>query len=150
MSFKIVKVRIQRSGELKMKPEQFLVDAITPTEAETKFHKHISQYGFSDLNVDAVTPQKVYHVLQENDEMEVEKWFKASVVLTTKSERKIPRKKGGGFRVVEKNQTVFIFIKDQDTKPARDAVEKYVKESIKVDAYNIKGIVETNITDLIR
>jgi len=93
------KIRYQKedeAGSLKTISEQYLVDAISHTEAEARLYQLIVT-GASDFSVPRITPYKLADLFSYEDG---EKWFKAKVVYFSVDEKSGKEKKVVNYMLV--------------------------------------------------
>lgn len=86
------KIRYQKedeAGSLKTINEQYLVDAVSHTEAEARLYGLIVT-GASDFSVPRITPYKLADLFSYEDG---EKWFKAKVIYFSVDEKSGKEKK---------------------------------------------------------
>lgn len=149
--FKLVKVSLRRQNAQKKTNEVYLVEADICSEAENKVHRYLEEYSCKEVHVVGQADHKIYTILNENADFDGAIWAKGTVVGIEKKDVKIPKKRGGGFKTVEKKSNHYIYVKASDLKDAQEILEKYVdKDMVYCDSYNIVGVVETKIVDVIR
>ncbi len=134
----ICKVRYDRlleNGAQKIVTEQYLVDALSFTEAELRINKEMEQYVTGAFSILDISRYKVAESFI-GDKYEGDKYYKAKVEYITLDE------KSGS----EKKQGVYMLVQATDLEQARDIIVQKMKVGM-ID-YNLAKIEETKILEV--
>ena len=132
------KVRLdktQEDGTQKKVTEQYVVEAMSFTEAEAKIIAEIKRYASGDFDVKNITPTS-YHEIFFSENGKDDKWYKAKLQFITIDEK----------TEKEKHQTVYYLVQGSSTESAQKNINEVMGHTM-ID-YVIVSIVETNILDV--
>lgn len=132
-----VGVRMDRtleSGKVAKVVEQFVVDALSFTEAETRIISEVGAYG-TDIEVVTMKRSRCTELVGDGSK---EKWFKAKVNYIT-----INEKTGK-----ERKTPYYYFVNAETIADAKSTVDDFFRESI-ID-YSIATLDETKVLDVFR
>ena len=132
---KVTYDKIQEDGSQKKTTEQYVVDALTFTEAENSIIDEMTAYISGDFKVADIKPT-AYHEIFFSDMGNDDRWFKAKLQFITFDEKSGKEKRSGVTYLVQAHELP-------------QAVE-YIKEvmgTTMVD-YVISSIAETKIMDV--
>ena len=115
------------------KTEQFVLDAFTYTEAETRMVEIIDNIGIRPFEITKITKTNLVEVIRFAD---CNKWFKVKVVLTT-----VDDSKG-----TEKEANQFLLISAEDVKDAFEKVKTHMN-AVHV-GYLIPSVVYQKISEV--
>ena len=115
------------------KTEQFVLDAFTYTEAETRMVEIIDNIGIRPFEITHITKTNLVEVIRFAD---CNKWFKVKVVLTT-----VDDSKG-----TEKEANQFLLISAEDVKDAFEKVKTHMN-AVHV-GYLIPSVVYQKISEV--
>ena len=123
------------NGLQKPVTEAYLVDAMSYTEAESRFLEEIRTFMHCSFEVDSITRVKISDIFF-NDKESADKWYKCKLSFITVNE------KNGA----EKRSNAFFFVQASDL---REAI-KYLDEQMKgtIGDYQIAQVSETLIMDV--
>lgn len=132
------KVRYEKTmdnGSVKKVSEPYLVEALSFTEAESRFLEEINPYMSGEYEINAVAKRKISELFDTRDE-DADKWFKVKCAFITLDEKTGSEKKS--------NQIMYV-----KASGLRDAVRRFDKcmESTMAD-YEIVLVAETPIMDV--
>lgn len=132
------KVRYKKTmdnGSVKKVSEPYLVEALSFTEAESRFLEEIKPYMSGEYEVNAVAKRKISELFDTRDE-DADKWYKVKCVFVALDEKTGSEKKS--------NQIMYV-----KASGLRDAVRRFDKcmESTMAD-YEIVLVAETPIMDV--
>lgn len=132
---KVKYVKTLENGFEKPTTEAYLVDALSYTEAESRFLEEIRPFMHGAFEVDSITRVKISDIFF-NDNESADKWYKCKLSFIT-----IDEKSGA-----EKRSNVFFFVQASDL---RDAI-KYLDEQMKgtFGNWEIIAVQETLIIDV--
>ena len=116
------------------KPETYLVDALSFTEAEARIIEEVTPYAIGNLEVQAVKKTRITEMV-ENENPMADKWFRAKVMYITLDNDK------------EKRSAVTYMVQGKDFE---DAFHQLVNVGLKgiIGEYDIASITETPIMDV--
>ena len=132
------KVRLEKTqedGRQKKVTEQYVVEAMSFTEAEAKIIAEIKRYASGDFDVKNITPTSYNEIFFSEDEKD-DKWYKAKLRFITIDEK----------TEKEKHQTVYYLVQGSSTESAQKNIAD-VMNGTTID-YTIVSITETNILDV--
>lgn len=127
--------KTQEDGTQKKVTEQYVVEAISFTEAEAKIIAETKDYVPGDYSVKNITPAN-YHEIFFAENNKDDKWYKAKLQFITIDEK----------TEKEKRQNVRYLVQGSST----ECAQKNIKETMNgtVIDYVVVSIVETNIIDV--
>lgn len=127
--------KVQEDGTQKKVTEQYVVEAMSFTEAEAKIIAETKDYVSGDFSVKNITPAS-YHEIFFSDNGKDDKWYKAKLQFITIDEK----------TEKEKHQTVYYLVQGDSTGSAQKNIADVMNGTM-ID-YTIVSIVETNILDV--
>ncbi len=127
--------KTQEDGTQKKVTEQYVVEAISFTEAEAKIIAETKDYVSGDYSVKYITPAN-YHEIFFAENNKDDKWYKAKLQFITIDEK---TKK-------EKRQNVCYLVQGSSTECAQKNIKEIMNGTV-ID-YVVVSIVETNIIDV--
>lgn len=127
--------KVQEDGTQKKVTEQYVVEAMSFTEAEAKIIAETEDYVSGDFSVKNITPAS-YHEIFFSDNGKDDKWYKAKLQFITIDEK----------TEKEKHQTVYYLVQGNSTESAQKNIADVMNGTM-ID-YTIVSIVETNILDV--
>ena len=132
---KVKYLKVMENGLEKPTTEAYLVDALSYTEAESRFLEKIRPFMHSKFEVDSITRVRISDIFF-NDKVSADKWYKCKLSFITVDE------KNGA----EKRRNAFFFVQASDL---REAI-KYLDENMKgtLGDYEISAVNETMIMDV--
>lgn len=126
---------MQENGIVKTVTEQFLVDALSFTEAESRITEEMKPFISGEFTISAISRYKVAEsFLDESGE----RYYRCKLGYITLDE------KSGG----EKKQGVFFLVQSDTIKDARNIIVTEMKKTM-ID-YTIQKIEETKILDVFK
>ena len=127
--------KVMENGLEKPTTEAYLVDALSYTEAESRFLEEIRPFMHDTFEVDSITRVRISDIFF-NDKESADKWYKCKLAYIT-----IDEKSGA-----EKRSNAFFFVQASDL---REAI-KYLDEQMKgtISDYEIIAVTETLIMDV--
>lgn len=128
--------QVQQNGLTKKVSEKYLVQAVSFTDAETRFVEYITPYVSGEFDVTAIKRVPVAEIF-ESKQVDADRWFRAKLAYIT-----IDEKTGN-----EKRTPQEVMVKAVDFDNARDAIEEGMKGTLG-DWVNVR-LSETQIVDLI-
>lgn len=132
-----VGVRMERtleSGKVAKVVEQFVVDALSFTEAETRIISEVGAYG-TDIEVVTMKRSRCTELVGDGSK---EKWFKAKVNYITVNEK----------TGKERKTPYYYFVNAETIADAKSTVDDFFRETI-ID-YSIATLDETKVLDVFR
>ena len=128
-------MKVMENGLQKPVTEAYLVDALSYTEAESRFLEEIHPFMSSEFEVDSITRVKISDIFF-NEKESADKWYKCKLSFIALDE------KSGA----EKRSNAFFFVQASDL---REAI-KYLDEQMKgtISNYEIIAVTETLIMDV--
>ena len=132
-----VGVRMERtleSGKVAKVVEQFVVDALSFTEAETRIISEVGAYG-TDIEVLTMKRSRCAELIGDGSK---EKWFRAKVNYITIDEKTDKEKKIPNY----------FFVNAETITDAKKAVDDFFKETL-ID-YSIATLDETKVLEVFR
>ena len=132
---KVKYLKVMENGLQKPVTEAYLVDALSYTEAESRFIEEIRPFMHDEFEVDSITRVKISDIFF-NDKESADKWYKCKLSFITVDE------KSGA----EKRSNAFFFVQASDL---REAI-KYLDEQMKgtIGDWEIIAVQETLIMDV--
>lgn len=132
---KVKYLKVMENGLQKPVTEAYLVDALSYTEAESRFLEEIRPFMSGEFEVDSITRVKISDIFF-NDKESADKWYKCKLSFITVDE------KSGA----EKRSNAFFFVQASDL---RESI-KYLDEQMKgtISDYEIIAVTETLIMDV--
>ena len=127
--------KVQEDGTEKKVNEQYVVEAMSFTEAEAKTIAIAKDYCSGDYSVKNITPAS-YHVIFFSENGQDDKWYKAKLQFITIDEK----------TEKEKHQTVYYLVQGNSTESAQKNINEVMGHTMIV--YVIVSIVETKILDV--
>ena len=128
--------QVQQNGLTKKASEKYLVQAVSFTDAETRFVEYITPYVSGEFDVTAIKRVPVAEIF-ESKQADADRWFRAKLAYIT-----IDEKTGN-----EKRTPQEVMVKAVDFDNARDTIEEGMKGTLG-DWVNVR-LSETQIVDLI-
>lgn len=129
--------KTMENGFIKAVSEQYLVQAMSFTEAETKAVKEFSPYASGDFAISKITKAHIAEVIEDATITDF-KYYKAKIALVTLDER----------NMVEKRTIINILVQAESLKDAHDRIVKRMSSSMA--DYIITSVAETPIIDYYR
>lgn len=126
--------KTMENGFIKAVSEQYLVQAMSFTEVETRAVKEFSPYASGDFAISKINKARIVEVVEDNTIVDP-KFYKVKIALVTLDE------KNG----IEKRTTINILVQASDIKDAHDRVVKRMSSSMA--DYIITSVAETPIID---
>lgn len=128
-------LRINEDGKLKTVSEQYLIDALSFTEAEAITIQKMKDDCITNFEITSIKQEKISELFRDNDEFE--KWYKCKVSLITIDEVKSK----------EKRTISTIYVNADNLKQARENLEKGMKGTIA--DWDSVSISETKVVDFV-
>lgn len=129
--------KIVENGLIKKIPEQYVVDALSFTEAEERITKEIAVFSSGEFEVTDIKKARITEVI-ESEDAAADKWYKARVafiIIDEKSEK-------------EKRAVQTMLVQGTTLQTALSTLEKYLSSGMQ--DWLIVGLTETQIMDVIR
>lgn len=132
---KVKYLKVMENGLQKLVTEAYLVDALSYTEAESRFLEKIRPFMHGTFEVDSITRVRISDIFF-NEKESADKWYKCKLSFIALDE------KSGA----EKRSNAFFFVQASDL---REAI-KYLDEQMKgtISDYEIIAVTETLIMDV--
>lgn len=132
---KVKYLKVMENGLQKPVTEAYLVDALSYTEAESRFLEKMRPFMHNTFEVDSITRVRISDIFF-NDKESADKWYKCKLSFIAVDE------KSGA----EKRSNAFFFVQASDL---REAI-KYLDERMKgtIGDYEIIAVTETLIMDV--
>lgn len=127
--------KTQEDGRQKKVTEQYVVEAMSFTEAEAKIIAETKKYVSGDFAVKNITPAS-YREIFFSENGKDDKWYKAKLQFITIDEK----------TEKEKRQNVYYLVQGNSTESAQKNINEMMGRTM-ID-YVIVSIVETNILDV--
>lgn len=127
--------KVQEDGTQKKVTEQYVVDAMSFTEAESSIIENMTPYISDGYKIKNITPAK-YQEVFFSDSMEDDKWYKAKLAFITIDEK----------TEKEKRSIVHYLVQARSTDTAQKAINDVMGEAM-ID-YEVASISETKILDV--
>lgn len=125
--------RTQENGSVGKVKENYLVDALSFTEAEERINKEMKPYINGDLLIDKVTRARIGELFQNKNG---DRWYRCKVAFIALDE-------SSG---VEKRTSATMLAQADTLKDAVEVIEKGMKETMA--DYVIVSVAGTNIMDI--
>ena len=127
--------QVSESGSVVKTTEQYVLDALSFTEAEARIIEEMKPFISGEFVVDTIKREKINEIFwNENGD----KWFKAKVFFVTLDEDK----------EVEKETGAIMYIQANDIKEARENLEEGMKGTLA--DYRIGKIEETKVQEIFK
>lgn len=129
--------KIVENGLIKKIPEQYVVDALSFTEAEERITKEVAVYSSGEFEVTDIKKARITEVI-ESEDAAADKWYKARVafiIIDDKTEK-------------EKRAVQTMLVQGTSVNAALASLEKTL--STGMGDWVVAGITETQIMDVIR
>lgn len=126
--------KMMENGFIKAVNEQYLIDAVSFTEAEARAVKEFSPYASGDFAISKITKAHIVEVIEDNT-IVAPKFYKAKIALVTIDER----------NMVEKRTIINILVQAESLKDAHERVVKLMSSTM--SDYIVLAIVETPIVE---
>ena len=127
--------KVQEDGTQKKVTEQYVVDALSFTEAENSIIEEMRPYISGDYKVKNITPAN-YHEVFFSDDSQDDKWYKAKLAFITIDEKTNK----------EKRSNVHYLVQASSTERAQKAIDDIMRQTM-ID-YQTVSISETKILDV--
>lgn len=127
--------KIQQNGSVKKVTDNYLIDALSFTEAEARITEEVTPYISGDFNVSSVKKSKVAEVFWNEDG---ERWYEVKVGFITIDEK----------TAVEKRTVSVIMVQACDFTNAVENFNAGMKGTMA--DFEIVSIAETNIIDVFK
>ena len=127
--------KVQVDGMQKKVTEQYVVDALSFTEAESSIIEEIKPYVSGDYKIKNITPAN-YHDVFFSDDTQDDKWYKVKLTFITIDEK----------TEKEKHSIVHYLVQARSTGTAQQAINDVMSKSM-ID-YETVSISETKILDV--
>lgn len=129
--------KTMEDGKIKPVTDEYLVDALTFTEAEKRFIEEITPFMMGEFEVTDIKRYRVSELFESQDAA-ADKWYRAKLVFITLDEK----------TAVEKRTATLVLVKATDINNALATVLKGMEGTL--GDYAITAIQETNILDVVR
>lgn len=126
--------KTKENGMIKKVTEQYMVDALSFTEAEASIIKEITPFISGEFTVSSIKRENISEVFLGDESGD--KWYKCKVMFVTIDERSASEKKTASYMLV----------KAKDLKAARENLEDGMKGTMA--DYDNAEIKETKIVDI--
>ena len=129
--------KIVENGVIKKVPEQYVVDALSFTEAEERITKEVAVYSSGEFEVTDIKKARITEVI-ESEDAAADKWYKARVafiIIDEKTEK-------------EKRAVQTMLVQGTSVNAALASLEKTLSSGM--GDWIVVGITETQIMDVIR
>ena len=130
-------MKVMENGLQKPATEAYLVDALSYTEAESRFLENIRPFMYGVFEVDSITRVRISDIFF-NDKESADKWYKCKLSFISVDE------KSGA----EKRSNAFFFVQASDLREAIKFLDEQMKGTIA--NYEIASVIETGIMDVYR
>ena len=127
--------KVQVDGTQKKVTEQYVVDALSFTEAESSIIEEMKPYISGDYKIKNITPAN-YHEVFFSDDTQDDKWYKVKLAFITIDEK----------TEKEKHSIVHYLVQARSTGTAQQAINDVMSKSM-ID-YETASISETKILDV--
>ena len=127
--------KVQVDGMQKKVTEQYVVDALSFTEAESSIIEEMKPYVSGDYKIKNITPAN-YHDVFFSDDAQDDKWYKVKLTFITIDEK----------TEKEKHSIVHYLVQARSTGTAQQAINDVMSKSM-ID-YETVSISETKILDV--
>ncbi len=130
---KVKYVKIGADGKEKMVTENYLIDAVSFTEAESRIHKELEPYINGEFTVTNIKMANFSELVpNENGD----RWFKCKVSFISLDEEK----------GIEKRSNTYMLVQANNVKEAYDALQKALSDTM--SDYEIPVIQESPLMDV--
>ena len=127
--------KVQVDGTQKKVTEQYVVDALSFTEAESSIIEEMKTYVSGDYKIKNITPAN-YHEVFFSDDTQDDKWYKVKLAFITIDEK----------TEKEKHSIVHYLVQARSTGTAQQAINDVMSKSM-IDHETV-SISETKILDV--
>ena len=127
--------KVQEDGTMKKVTEQYVVDALSFTEAERSVTEAMKPYISDDYKIKNITPAN-YHEVFFSEDSQDDKWYKAKVAFITFDEK----------AAKEKRSIVHYLVQARSTDTAQQVINDIMRQTM-ID-YETVSISETKILDV--
>ncbi|MCI6830103.1 MAG: DUF4494 domain-containing protein [Prevotella sp.] len=127
--------KVQVDGTQKKVTEQYVVDSLSFTEAESSIIEEMKPYVSGDYKIKNITPAN-YHEVFFSDDTQDDKWYKVKLTFITIDEK----------TEKEKHSIVHYLVQARSTGTAQQAINDVMSKSM-ID-YETVSISETKIIDV--
>ena len=127
--------KVQVDGMQKKVTEQYVVDALSFTEAESSIIEEMKPYVSGDYKIKNITPAN-YHDVFFSDDTQDDKWYKVKLTFITIDEK----------TEKEKHSIVHYLVQARSTGTAQQAINDVMSKAM-ID-YETASISETKILDV--
>ena len=134
----LVKIKLEKvaeEGKSVKVSEQYLIDALSFTEAEERIIEEMTPFISGEFEVSNITPQKIHEIFTDG-EFAGDKWFKAKVNFISLDEQK----------GIEKKIATTMLVQADTLNNAENNLQFGMKGSMA--DYEIASITETKILDV--
>ncbi len=132
---KVRSEKMMADGMTKTVKEDYIVDALSFTEAEARITEEVSKVVSGGLNVDALKIAS-YKEVCFDDDATADKWYKVKIQMTTYDEKKDK----------ELHRNIYYLIQGISLQNAYKNAEEIMKGSI--EDYVVASVTETKILDV--
>lgn len=132
---KVRSEKMMADGMTKTVKEDYIVDALSFTEAEARITEEVSKVVSGGLNVDALKIAS-YKEVCFDDDATADKWYKVKIQMTTYDEKKDK----------ELHRNIYYLIQGSSLQNAYKNAEEIMKGSI--EDYVVASVTETKILDV--
>ena len=129
--------KVVENGLIKKIPEQYVVDALSFTEAEERITKEVAQFSSGEFEVTDIKKARITELI-ESEDAAADKWYKARVafiIIDEKTEK-------------EKRAMQTMLVQGTTLETALESLRSFLSKGMA--DWVIAGIVETQIMDVIR
>ena len=133
-----VKIKYEKTlenGKESKITENYIVDALSFTECETRIIKEMECFISGEFDVASITKTKISELVESESE-EADKWYKCKLMFITLDE------KSGN----EKGTPSYFLVHSSSLKEARNSMEKFMNTTMA--SYEFVKIEETKILDV--
>lgn len=127
--------KVMENGLQKLVTEAYLVDALSYTEAESRFLEKIRPFMFGTFEVDSITRVKINDIFF-NEKESADKWYKCKLSFIALDEKS----------AAGKRSNAFFFVQASDLREAIMYLDEQMKGTI--SNYEIIAVTETLIMDV--
>jgi predicted RNase H-like HicB family nuclease len=128
--------KVQEDGMQKKVTEQYVVDAVSFSEAEQRIMEEMAQYISGELEVANINPAPFGEVFFADGDVQADKWYKAKLQFVTIDEK----------TAKEKKSNVTYLVQAASLEDARKNIDE-VMQGTMID-YVTVGVNETPIMDV--
>lgn len=129
--------KTMESGLVKQVTEAYLVDALSPSEAERRFLEEIRPFMSGEFMVTNINHVKIAELFESNDKL-ADRWFKCKVAFITLDEK----------TGAEKRANQMMMVQAIDLRDAIKRLDKAMEGTL--GDYTIASVAETAIMDVYR